>query len=254
MFLNPDHISSRRRLILAGLYLSKYDLPGVAKLGFHSFTEAFNVLGYALGGRPASIKNYRDEFDPILSTRRKGWYKRPTRQYCLEVFEQYRNLDFETFTDLVRSFAGYDERLWNEVDPQRSRQTGELQFARRLATGLAAERYFQAIQPSLPEFQCGEIEDTTRLGCGYDFLIRSVRGEEPLAIEVKGLTGRTGSLFMTAKEYAAAGALEKRFYLFIVKDFSRVPFHEIVQDPLSSKLVFRKTERMLVQTSWSTSV
>jgi hypothetical protein len=253
MLLSPDLIPPRKKLILAGLYLSKFDLSGVARLGFNSFTEAFNVLGFALGGRPASIKNYRDEFDPIVSTRRKGWAKRPTRQYCLDVFEQYKDLDFETFTGLVRSFAGYDDRFWSEVQAPRSRQASELQFARRLATGLAAERYFQAIQPSLPEFQSSEIEDTTRLGCGYDFLIKPLHGEGRLAVEVKGLTERTGSLFMTPKEYAA-GALGKRFYLFVVKDFARVPFHEIFQDPLSSRLTFKKTERRLVQTSWSTSV
>lgn len=39
----------RERLILAGLYLSKYDLLGLKKLGFESFKEAFNVIGYAMG-------------------------------------------------------------------------------------------------------------------------------------------------------------------------------------------------------------
>jgi hypothetical protein len=34
------------------------------ELSFESFVEAFNVIGYALGSKPASIKNYRDEFDP----------------------------------------------------------------------------------------------------------------------------------------------------------------------------------------------
>jgi|SRR6185437_1706240 len=253
MLLSPDQISPRQKLILAGLYLSKYDALGLTKLGFHGFTEAFNVLGYALGGRPGSIKNYRDEFDPIVSKHRKGWHKRPTRQYCMDVLEEYKDLDFATFTDLVRSLAGYDDRIWNEAQGAR-RQTGESQFARRLATGLAAERYFQATHSKIPEFRSGEIEDTTRLGCGYDFLIKPLRGDGPLAVEVKGLTERTGSLFMTPKEYSVARAFGKRFYLFVVKDFARVPFHEIFQDPLSGKLVFKKTERTLIQTSWSTSV
>jgi hypothetical protein len=33
------NISAREKLILAGLYLSKYDAAGLAKLGFDSFQE-----------------------------------------------------------------------------------------------------------------------------------------------------------------------------------------------------------------------
>jgi hypothetical protein len=49
MLLNPQRIATREKLILAGLYLSKYDSLGLKKLGFESFIEAFNVIGYALG-------------------------------------------------------------------------------------------------------------------------------------------------------------------------------------------------------------
>jgi hypothetical protein len=93
MALNPQRIATRERLILAGLYLSKYDSLGLRKLGFESFKAAFNVIGYALASQPGSIKNYRDEFDPLFPNRRKGWHKRPTREYCLKVFEKYKSLD-----------------------------------------------------------------------------------------------------------------------------------------------------------------
>lgn len=72
-------ISLRDKLVLTGLYLSKFDEAGLKRLGFKTFTEAFNVIGYALGAKPASIKNYRDEFDPLFPNRRKGWHKRETR-------------------------------------------------------------------------------------------------------------------------------------------------------------------------------
>ena len=65
MILDPHRIATREKLILAGLFLSKFDTLGLAMLGFEGFTEAFNVIGFALGGKPASIKNYRDEFDPL---------------------------------------------------------------------------------------------------------------------------------------------------------------------------------------------
>ena len=93
MVLSSQRIATREKLILAGLYLSKYDSLGLKKLGLKSFVEAFNVIGYAMGSRPASIKNYRDEFDPLFPNRRKGWHKRPIRDYCLKVFESKRPMN-----------------------------------------------------------------------------------------------------------------------------------------------------------------
>jgi hypothetical protein len=110
VILTPERIPTREKLILAGLPLSKYDQVGVKKLGFESFVEAFNVIGYALGSRPASIKNYRDEFDPQVSKRRKGWHKRPTRDYCLNVFEEYKGLDLQMFTGLIKVLRCFQ---WN---------------------------------------------------------------------------------------------------------------------------------------------
>jgi len=114
MNLEQQKMSTREKLILTGLFLSKYDTAGLKKLGFDSFIEAFNVVGYALGSKPASVKNYRDEFDPLFSNRRKGWHKRPRREYCLKLFEEYKGLDLATFTGLINSFFGYDENALSE--------------------------------------------------------------------------------------------------------------------------------------------
>src|SRR5271166_2654434 len=98
MILNSERIANRERLILTGLYLAKYDSIGVRRLGFQSFAEAYNVIGYALGSKPASIKNYRDEFDPLFPNQRRGWHKRKIREYCLRILEAYKGLDLESFT------------------------------------------------------------------------------------------------------------------------------------------------------------
>ena len=52
------------------------------KTNVKSLFEFKNVIGFALGAKPASIKNYRDEFDPVFPNKRKGWHKRPMRNYC----------------------------------------------------------------------------------------------------------------------------------------------------------------------------
>ena len=62
----------RDKSIITGLYLSKYTQKGLNELGFKSFQQAFNVLGFSLGSKPASLKNYRDEFDPLFLNDRKG--------------------------------------------------------------------------------------------------------------------------------------------------------------------------------------
>jgi Domain of unknown function (DUF3883) len=248
-------ISTREKLILAGLYLSKYDAAGLMKLGFDSFQEAFNVIGFALGSKPASIKNYRDEFDPLFPNQRMGWHKRKTRDYCLAVLEQYKGLDFETFTGLVRSFFGYDENVESAIISPEQRPDGESSFAQRLITGLAAEHYFESIHKELPEFSGYSLENTTRFGCGYDFRLRTEPDDNDfLAVEVKGLKELRGSLSMTPKEYEVASALRDRFFLFVVRNFRESPSHQIFRNPMGGDLQFRKIERVTIQTSWLTSV
>jgi hypothetical protein len=247
-------IATRQKLILSGLYLAKYDSLGLKRLGFESFSEAFNVIGYALGSKPASVKNYRDEFDPLFEFR-KGWHKRPIRKYCREVFEEHRNLDFESFTGLVQSFFDINENALSAVDSIVALDDGSSAFSQRLITGLAAERYFELVHPNLSEFEGLVAENTTRFGCGYDFrLHRQEDRDNFLAVEVKGLKEEAGSLSMTPKEYDMAGALGERFYLFVVKNFRDVPSHIIFRNPLSGVLQFRRSERLIVQVSWLTAI
>lgn len=254
MILDTDRIASRTKLILTGLYLAKYDSVGLKRLGFRSFAEAFNVIGYALGSQPASIKNYRDEFDPLFPNQRKGWHKRPIRDYCLKIFEEYKSLEIELFTGLIKSFVGYDENVLSETTANEEKEERAAGFAKRLITGLAAEHYFESIQPSLSEFQDFELENTTRLGCGYDFKLHAVKYEGFLAVEVKGLRELTGRLSLTPREYEVAATMRNRFYLFVVKNFEKSPIHEIFPDPLSSRLEFTRSERKVIQISWLASV
>jgi hypothetical protein len=254
MVLDPQKIPPREKLILTGLYLAKYDSKGLIKLGFETFVEAYNVIGYALGQKPASIKNYRDEFDPLFPNGRRGWHKRATRNYCLKVFMDYKGLDIETFTGLVKSFAGYDESVWSELRPKSKKLDGESTFAKRLVTGLAAENYFQAKFPTLAEFKGCEFENTTRLGCGYDFRLHRPDDSDFLAVEVKGLTERSGGISMTPKEHQLASAFAGRFFLFVVKNFRKSPYHEIYRDPLAGALSFSRKERLVVHTSWLANV
>lgn len=249
-------LTDREKLIIVGMYLSKFDGAALKSLGFESFTESFNVLAFALGARPASIKNYRDEFDPKFPENgRKGWHKRKMRDYCFTIYEKYRQLDFETFTGLVNSFIGYDANTESSLSTVEDEILQNSTFAQRLITGLAAEKYFSDVHAKLPEFCRYTLENTTQLGCGYDFRLRlQPRDEQFLAVEVKGLSGSTGTLSLTPKEHGAAASLRGRFYLFVVSNFRESPMHTVYKNPLEAGLSFSKVERTIIQTSWTVRI
>jgi hypothetical protein len=102
----------------------------------------------------------------------------------------------------------------------------------------------------IPAFNGCILQNTTRLGCGYDFQLETRTTRGFLAVEVKGLHERTGSVAMTPKEYDVATALRERFFLFVVKNFKESPFHEIYQNPIAGSLRFRKSEVATVRVSW----
>jgi hypothetical protein len=119
---------------------------------------------------------------------------------------------------------------------------------------LAAERYFESVRPSVAEFKGYTAENTTSLGCGYDFRLETEARKDFLAVEVKGLNGVTGNLSLTPKEHETATELADRFFLFVVKNFRESPFHLIFRNPLSGRLKFKKKERVMVQVSWLANV
>jgi hypothetical protein len=253
MNLDPAQIATREKLILTGIYLSKFGPRGLKRLGFKTYAEAYNVVGYALGSRPSSIKNYRDEFDPVFPNARKGWHKREIRAYCKAVLDEYQRLDFDLFSGLIKSFAGYNESAWSAI-VEEGQDESSSGFAKRLITGLAAERYFESVHSTIPEFQGCAMENTTQLGCGYDFKLLKKRDNDFLAVEVKGLREQTGSIALTPREYSAATTLRGRFFLFVVKGFQKTPHHEIFPDPIAGTLRFTRKERVSIQISWLTHV
>lgn len=244
-------LTTRDKLIVAGLFLSKFDANGLRALGFNGFSEAFNAIALSLDSSPASLKNYRDEFDPYFPNPRQGWHKRPIRKYCKDFMDEFGGLGIDEFASLLKteiSVAGDVEVIVEEVDPSEDNT-----FAKRLVTGQAAEKYFEAVYNKLPEFQNFSLLNTTGLGCGFDY--KMYKDESPfLAVEVKGMASPTGAIMLTSKEYRTAQFLEDRFYLFVVRNFIEKPYHTIFQNPLKSKLVFDRREATTIQISWSAKI
>ncbi len=251
-------LSKREKQIVCGLFLSKYDRDALSFLGFGTFLEAFNVLAYGLGARPASIKNYRDELDPFFPNSRQGWHKRALREHCKRVMETLGELDLQTLGGIVEDFFLPQLRLETDSDTKavlRKHQPGpDSPFAKRLATGGAAERYFVQHFRDMRQFVDVSVVDTTRWGCGFDFRLNPHDSDEYLAVEVKGLAARSGQIQMTALEYEMAEVLSSRYFLVVVRNFEETPFHTIYQSPVHGELSFSKAEREEIRISWSASV
>lgn len=243
--------SVRETSILLGLYLSKFDRKGLNALGFTGPKEAFNTLGYAIGSKPASIKNYRDEFDPYFSNPRKGWRNRPLRDYCKEVLDEFYSLEFDEFTDLVRGFLLPDyeiEKFVQSITP--SFQDHSETIAKRLITGKAAEEYFRTHYASISQFEGLKLVDTTLFACGFDFKLEN--DSTYYCIEVKGIYANSGTITLTEKEFTIAQQLRESYCLYVVSNFKQKPVPQLIVNPLVSHLKFTRYERLVAQITFST--
>lgn len=239
----------REKSILFGLFLSKFDKIGLEKLGFNSHTEAFNAIGFSLNVKPTSIKLYRDEFDSLFP-HRKGW-KRETRKYCMNVYNSFKDLGLDSFVTLLKTIIYKDSDLTILDENTNTQKDIVNSFAKRLITGQAAENYFQENYNKIDIFSHYELEDTTKLGCGFDFKLH--KNNDYIGVEVKGLNGLTGNISLTDKEHIVAKFLHQKYFLFIVKNFRDKPEHSYYQNPLK-KLPFNKIEQQVTQISWNTNV
>lgn len=241
------NLTLRDKSIVCGLFLSKFDSEGLTVLGFDTFKEAFNVLGLAIKANPASIKNYRDELDPLFPNSRLGWHKRKLREHCQKIYETYHSYGLEEMASLIANITGCD--LTPDYNDTGLDETES--FAKRLATGRAAENFFLANYRTEPEFASLDVVDVTQTGCGFDFRLQLDAAMSFNAVEVKGIRQDKGSISLTKKEHLVAGTLRESYYLYVVKNFDDVPYAVNYCDPLRSGLNFSRTERIVIQIAWS---
>lgn len=244
--------------MLAGLFLSKFSKEGLRHLGFETFAEAYNAMGYALGGKPTSIKHYMQEFDPLFPNGRKGWHGRDMRAHCRHAYEQFGSLPLPQFARLLKPLLfPDDESLPDELEELEVFREEELEnesFSKRLITGVAAEGFFESYFPRISEFADHAMRNVTRLGCGFDFRVQPVAGGPFLAVEVKGITSSAGNVMMTSKEHRVAEHLGDRYYLCVVRNFIEKPVLSLYQNPLKQGFQFTPREQTQTTITWHSKV
>ncbi len=240
--------------MLAGLFLSKFDREGLDILEFTNFSEAYNAIGYALSGKPASIKNYMQEFDPLFPNPRKGWHKRKMRDHCRDMYDRFGDLSLQEFCTLLSHLllpssmplpTGMDELT--SLEPEKLENET---FSKRLITGAAAEGFFESNFPMLANFTGHELTNVTRFGCGFDFRVQPADSLPFLAVEVKGISGAAGSILMTRKEHQVAEYLRNRYFLCVVRNFAEEPVLSLYQNPLEQGLHFTSRESQQTTVTW----
>ncbi len=244
---------ANKKLMLAGLFLSKFNREGLQALGFSTLQEAYNSFAYLVGGKPASVKLYMQEFDPFFPNSRKGWHKRPIRQTRQDFLDEFGTLDLAEFVELIRTqFSGLNDV---DLDVDKAivraglRKDEDSTFARRLLTGQAAENYFESNYRRVERFHDCILSRTTAYGCGFDFKLTPQRGEF-YAVEVKGLRTPTGSVQLTEKEYLMAHHLLARYFLYVVTDFAHTPKPVVIENPIDSGIEFEKRQVQSRQSVW----
>lgn len=251
--------NAHKRALVIAYFLSRFDKKGFQALGFGTWNDAYDGIGVALGVPPATVKHMRDSFDPYCSPVRKGWHQRPVLRSRVQVMEAYADVSgdalFETARDILHGTADAMQIYTAPIAITSKKDAGimgeNLAFAARLRTGEAAEEYFKAQYPTLPQFVGMELEDTRKLGTGFDFRVHGpgiVR-----AVEVKGVVGKTGSIAFTDKEWSVAHYLKTDYILALVRSLETTPTLELTIDPATHVAVTRRNIET-VSVYWSAKV
>jgi len=236
--------------IVVAYAMSRLDAAFLARFHFKSWRAAFASTGASLGVPAASMKNLRDEFDPLHGFRR-GWHQRPLRpnrqrvlsEFCevsddalLEVVENLLRGDKETTEEIVRPLALAKERVEN--------------VAERLRTGRLAEEFFVANCEPLCGVRRESLLDRRQEASGFDF---GVRGRDELAIEVKGLKVRAGPILFTDFEWRTARTRRGDYWLVVVGNLSTSPLGKLWRNPADLLTVASRARRSTV-VSWQATV
>ena len=245
---------SNKKLMLAGMFLSKFNRQGLAALGYKSLQEAYNSFALAVGGKPSSVKLYMQEFDPYFPNTRRGWCNRSIRPTRQNLIDEFGCLDIDEFSELVRSqFAGdsdIDLAVGRAAVAAGVKGDDTSTFARRMMTGLAAENFFEENYQDVPHFKDCTVQRTSMFGCGFDFKLMPPKEGDFLAVEVKGLRTPVGQIQLTEKEFKMARYLSKRFYLYVVTDFAHLPKPRVIENPLDAGITFEERAVKSEQRVW----
>lgn len=235
-------------------YLSRFNNEALANLKYTTWNSAFEDIAKMLKVKPHSVKNWRDEFDPLFG-HRAGWYQRPMSPSRVKVAQALEDLSESQIRGIVNDILSgrineepdEEEQLLSIVADDKKDKVAR-QFILRVSTGKTAENYFIQHYNDTFNPRRGTLIDCRDLGCGYDFKIESKN--LVTYVEVKGLAEFSGGVLFTDKEWQVAVEKGEDFYLCNVKNVNENPEINFIQNP-ASKINPKKNIYTSIQINWS---
>jgi hypothetical protein len=260
--MTADHIQHRvkapaRRALLdtsaliVGYAMSRLDQAYLQARGLKSWKSAFADAGKLLDVAPASIKNLRDEFDPVHGNARRGWVARPMRPNRQRVMGELCDVSDAALLGMIDCILARDpETMQAVVSPLSKPAVRMHNVAERLRTGRLAEEFFIAHSKLIANIAPALILDHRALACGYDF---GIRNRQDIAIEVKGMKQRRGGIAFTDREWSVAKARRDDFWLVVVGNIEIKPVARLITDPATA-IIAQCKYQTIVAASWHATV
>jgi len=237
--------------IIVGYAMSRLDRRYLKAFKHRSWKAAFAGAGDSLAVAPASLKNLRDEFDPVHGNARRGWHNRPLRTSRQRVLAELCEVSDEGLIALIGRILRRDPDVVKEaVAPLAKPQRLVHNVAERLLTGRLAENYFLEHSGRVIGVDRTCIVDRREDACGYDF---GLTDKMDVAIEVKGLKAKRGDILFTDREWREAGVRHENYWLVVIGNLQETPASRVIYDPhasLSAKCRYQQS----VRAQWSASV
>lgn len=236
--------------IIVAYAMSRLNDVFLARFRFKSWRAAFASTGEMLGVPATSMKNLRDEFDPLHEFR-KGWHKRPLRPNRQRVLGEFSEVSDDALLEIVASLLRNDTDTSTAVAAPLAFSTTRIEdVAQRLRTGREAEDHFLKHSRAICGIDPSDLLDRRNEAVGYDF---GVSTRPDLAIEVKGLRKSKGDILFTDLEWRTARHREQSFWLVVVGGLDESPAARLWKDPSKNIAAKSRAVRSLAIT-WRATV
>lgn len=215
--------------LVVGYAMSRLDKLYLRAFNHRTWRSALDEASQNLGVPSASIKNLRDEFDPLHANQRRGWHRRPLRKSRQRVLAELCEVSDIALIELVVRIFQHDRSVLAEaVLPLAQPRRIISNIAERLLTGRRAEEFFLENCTELVGFPSARIIDRREEGCGFDF---SVDDQPQTAIEVKGIKRLRGEVLFTDREWREASLRKDRYLVVVVGNVASDPVARVFRDP-----------------------
>lgn len=237
--------------LIVGYAMSRLDRAYLDARHLKSWKEAFAQAGELLKVAPASLKNLRDEFDPVHGNARRGWKDRPMRPNRQRVMGELCEVSDAAILDMIDAILRHDADAVQEVVTPLSKPKERMHnVAERLRTGRLAETFFRDNCQRIAGVLASSLLDHRELLRGYDF---GVQDRAAIAIEVKGMKQVRGGIAFTDREWTEARARRQDYWLVVVGNVESNPVARLIADPtaaLQAKCQYQTT----IAASWRATV